>query len=492
MSVYMSEARQLPDFTVVDAEILKQRVLDDNDPLTQEAVTRSEYICYHCDAKVKPIAIGLYNPQTNNLYRKPPHFSLIKDELHTGNNCPTPKKTNNSEIDPTHKYLEKSPIETYPNRLSLDRLNLSNDKKSEPRDRVSIAHNKLSDSDNSDTRTAWTASSISPLVKHFLEPENRYLPLYIHDVNVNTYNRVFERIYFLENHNQDRLRIYFAQIIYTKISRINNQYTFFLTDGRFGKDKFTPTTMSTLVIDTSNWSSEDVEYLNKKIAEFKDKAKSLTKRKELKRGGSLPWIFFLGFASSENDLSRLLCNDLRLIELCITEKLNDISEIPPLDLQSSYNSDKPNPNKLILKKKNDKVNPDSTELSSQSTDIKDVNKSSLNEYKATQASNDVEMLVRHHDVSIFDHQTQTYSEPENTHESKSSQPDEDLLGQIHRRRRNDAYQRIDSALNNETRKIGARAKQQKRRRVLKEKAWKAVKDFTKPFIEKLMNFFRNL
>jgi hypothetical protein len=492
MTIQMSKARQLPDLTVVEAEILKQKVLDDNDSLTQNAVILEEYICYYCNARVKPIAIGLNNPLTNRPYIRPPHFSLPKDGSHVEADCDYLKQTNNSETDAERRYPEKNPIKTYPNRLSLDWLNLSDDKKSEARNRAHTSHNESSDSNNSNSSNDWAASSILPLVKHFLEPENRHLNLYIHGVNVSTYDKVFERIYFFRNYSRDRLRIYFAQLIYRKISIMNNQYTFFLTDGRFEKDKFTPTIMSTLVIDTSDWSSQDIKRLNEKIADFKDEARTLTNRRELKRGGALPWIFFLGFANSENSSPTLLCDNLRLIELCITKNLNNIPDIRPSDLQSLHDNDRPN--KPILKNKNDKLNSDSAESSSQSTDVQEVSESSLDDYEMTQTGDYVEPPIQQQrDVSIFDRQPRTYLEPDNTHESESSQPKEDPLGQM---QSSEIYQPIDNAPEeiHRIREMRTRAKQQKKRQGLGKKVWKTVKSvftgYVKPLIDQLMNFLR--
>jgi hypothetical protein len=487
MGIQMPKARQLRDRVVVDAAKLKERVLDDNDPLTEKEVRIKKYICRYCSAKVTPVAIGRINPQTNKPYENKPHFSLVSGQSHVKGYCEYRKQTNNSGTGAASKYPEESPIKGYPNssgypvveafyppagwgtkyvslsrefrksqyppnRLLLDWLNSSDDKKSEARNRAHTPHNESYDSNNSNTSSDWATSSISQLVKYFLEPENRHLPLYIPGVKVNTYDTVFERIYFPGNHNQSKLRIYFAQLIYSRFSRMSNKYTFFLTDGSFEEDNLTPIIRSELVVDTSDWSSQDIKHFDEKIITFKKHAIKLASMKKLKKGGFLPWIFFLGYANSENGLPRLLHDDLRLIELCITEKLNDLSELPPLGSKSSHDNNEPKPNKPILKKKNDKVNSDSAELSSQSTDVQEVSE------------------------SIFDRQAQTYSEPDNKHELELSRPNEDPLGQM-QRTHDEIHRRKE---------MRTRARQQKQIQVLGKRAWKAVKGV----FRQLMNFLR--
>lgn len=452
MARQMLKARRLPDLVVVDAEILKQQVLDSNDPLTQEAVYGAHYVCYYCEAIVRPFAIGL-NPSDEEFTRSP-QFSLLKHESHVEANCDYLKQTSNSETGSAREHSGGPPIKTYPNRLSLHWLNSSDDKKSEDRNRVYTSHNEFPDSDNSNYGRGLTVSSISPLVEHFLEPGNRCLRLCVRGANVNIYDmydRVFERICFSGNYNQSRLRIYFAQLIYSKISRMHNKYTFFLTDGRFENGESTPDVRSELVVDASSWSSQDIKHFKEKIATFERQARELTNKKELKKGQFLPWIFFLGYANPE-DGPKLLCDDLRLIELCITEKLNDISELPPLGSKSSHDNNEPKPNKPILKKKNDKVNSDSAELSSQSTDVQEVSE------------------------SIFDRQAQTYSEPDNKHELELSRPNEDPLGQM-QRTHDEIHRRKE---------MRTRARQQKQIQVLGKRAWKAVKGV----FRQLMNFLR--
>jgi hypothetical protein len=165
----------------------------------------------------------------------------------------------------------------------------------------------------------------------------------------------------------------------------------------------------------------------------------------------------------------LLRDNLRLIELCITEKLNDISELPPLDSKYSHDNNEPKPNKPILKKKNDKVNSDSAELSSQSTDVQEVSE------------------------SIFDRQAQTYSEPDNKHESEFSWPNEDPLGQMQRREKLEVFQPTPDEIYRR-KEMSSRARQRKQKQILGKKAWKVVKGvfigYVKPLIDQLMNFLR--
>jgi hypothetical protein len=315
---------------VVDASILKQCVMNADDPLTREHVMAGEYICYYCAAKVHPVAIGETNPQKNLPYRRPPHFSLFDGELHNESECLYFKRTNFSQTDPESEGSGHSPCMRYPNRLSLDWLN--------PLDQINpgIGNGtddpdfESTDPEGSPSYSNWTAQNISSLVNHFLQTENRNSRLYVPGIEVTTYDKVFEKFCFLEEFDQNKLRIYFSQIIYTKTSRTTNKiFTFLLTDGTYANESRIPTVKTKLVINASEWMPQDIKNLKEKIDSIKNLADELRGQDELQKGKSLPWIFFLGYAKPENDsYPKLLCDDLRLIELCITDKLNNIPDIP--------------------------------------------------------------------------------------------------------------------------------------------------------------------
>jgi hypothetical protein len=392
----MTQARLLSPsgLLIVDASILKQSVIDVDDPLTQENVIAGEYICYYCTAKVHPVAVGLQRPRTNILYTVSPHFALLDGELHVEKKCWYLKKTNLAETDPEREGSRYSPSVRYPNRLSLDWL--------APLDQNNPATGKGSpdpDSESTDPENPplysnWTAQNISSLVNHFLKVENRSLRLYVPGIKVTTYDKVFERFYFSQEFSQNKLRIYFSQIIYTKTSRkVGNIFTFFLTDGTYDSESRIPIVKATLVIDASKWMPQDIKNLKEKIDRIRESADKLRVQGELQKGKSLPWVFFLGYAKPENDLSpKLLCDDLRLVELCINNKLNDIPDVPPLwlyqdeHLDTQGNSNEHEQDKTSENETSERVEPEFLEDAIQGPQVRESSEQKSDEQEFTDVS----------------------------------------------------------------------------------------------------------
>jgi hypothetical protein len=505
----MTKARLLSQsgFLIVDASILKQSVMDVNDPLTQEDVSNGAYICYYCTAKVHPVAIGLRQPRTDEPYTFSPHFSLFDGESHIENKCSYLKRTNFSEIDHEREGLKRKPSERYPNRLSLDWLNPLKLIGLGTGDGIHDPDLESTDSGNSTLYSNWTAQNISSLVNHFLRSEDRHSRLFVPGIEVTTYDRIFEKTYFSENFTQDNLRIYFSQIIYTQTSRrIDNTYTFFLTDGTYDSNSRTPIVRAKLVLDAKNWMRRDIQSLRDKISGIKTSADELRGQGKLQKGKSLPWIFFLGYAESENDSSpRLLCDDLRLIELCVTDKLNDIPENPPyqgLQPEPLCDNNEPGLNEPTLDEENDGVNSGIAEPSSLNIEVLEVSESISDEYEHKPEPDRDELILNHpaqdtSDLVIPDlHQPESDIEPPVIPELEHLQLDKEPTLQVQHRPNPDKDLPINLR-DEEIHRIRAtrtKARQRKQRRILRKKAWKAAKSgfkkFVKPLIEQLVQFFR--
>jgi hypothetical protein len=514
----MSEARQVLEsgYLEVDADLLKQRVLDHNDPLDQKAVKDARYICYCCKTRVRPVAIGLYRPGTTRRYKNQPSFALYRNEFHE-EGCGYIKQTNDSEVDIDHEGVERIPLGRYPSRLSLDWLNLLNDINTGSGSRTHVFDVESNIWRDPNSTRDWAPSNIRPLVKHFLEPENRDHRLIVPNVDVKTYDRVFEKIYFVEDFIQNNLRIYFSQFIYSRISILNKIFTFLLTDGSYESDVGTPMVKLRLVVDARNWAEQDIRSLITKVFNLRDEAHQLRDKRELQKGKSLPWIFFLGFAKPKNGLPSLLCDDLRLIELCITDKLNDIPENPPyqkLQHEPFCDSNEHELNEPSLDEEDDRVNFGVTEPSSLNTEVRKVSESSFDEHELTdtgeyvesvlqQPEPDIDVLIINEPVQDISepvisepHQSEYDIEPPDIAELEHSQMDEEPTRQGQQRTRPDQDLPIDPSSEGvyTTRATRTKARRRKQRRILRKKAWKAAKSgfrkYVKPLIEQLIRFLR--
>lgn len=369
---------------VVDADILKQSIIDKNDPLTRQDVDNGSYICLYCDAKVHPAAIGFTKPGTDEEYRVSPYFSLYDGESHNEDECNYLKRNNSSGTNARDEGLERKPSERYPNRLSLDWLDPPKQEISGGRNGIHGENDHLPDSENSTLYSNWTTKSIAPLVNHFLPLQNRQSHLFVPGIEGTTYNKVFENLCFAENFDQKELRIYFSQIIYKKTSRtISNIFRFYLTDGTYDDNSHTPTVKAELVVDANKWMSRDIQELKSKILSITASADELRHQGNLKKGKALPWIFFLGYAKSENDSSpKLLADDFRLIELCVTEKLNDV----PMNVPSHSSQAEPSgsiddgneleQDELSLNETDKRVQPEPLSDETQGTQVQEINEPS--------------------------------------------------------------------------------------------------------------------
>jgi hypothetical protein len=377
---------------VVDADILKQSVIDKNDPLTQQDVINGSYVCLHCDARVHPAAIGLTKPGTNEEYCVSPYFSLYDGELHNEDECDYLKRINSSGVDPSDEALERKTTERYPNRLSLDWLDPLKQEFLGRGNGIHKQNNNLSNSRNSTLHSNWTAESIAPLVNHFLPFENRQSRLFVPGIEGTTYSRVFENLCFAEKFDQKALRIYFSQIIYKKTSRtINNIFRFYLTDGTYDNNSHTPIVKAELVVDTNKWMPRDIQELKFKISSITASADELRHQGNLKKGKALPWIFFLGYAKSENDSSpKLLADDFRLIELRVTEKLNNV----PMNVPSHSSQAEPSgsiddeneleQDELSLNETDRTVQPEPLSDETQGTQVQEINEPSSGSQNLTE------------------------------------------------------------------------------------------------------------
>ena len=326
------------EYQIIDASELRQWILNADDPLTEDIATNAwKYMCSYCNARVRPAAISKINPRTNSDYIVSPYFALCIGEVHDESVCSNVKENNSSERSPDPSRSGCNRCVRYPNRLSLDGLD------SQAQAGYGIGSRIHNPDRNLSLFGNWTAKQILSLVNHFLKIEGRSSRLYIPGIEETTYDKVFERAYFLENLNQDKLRIYFSQFIYKKTSRtINNIFTFFLTDGTYNAESNVPIIKETLAIDASSWMHQDIKNLKQKIRDIEASAEELKGEGKLQKGKSLPWIFFLGYMKPENGSSpKLLCDNFRLVDLRITDKLNDIPDVPPSWLFRSEFLDSP-------------------------------------------------------------------------------------------------------------------------------------------------------
>jgi hypothetical protein len=511
----MSEARQVlrSGNLEVNADILKQRVLDTTDTLTQQDVRNAIYICYCCNTRVRPVAIGLCHPGTTKRYKNKPHFALFKDEFHE-DGCEYLKQTSDSEVNIDSKRIERLRLDIYPSCLSLNWLN-SLGNTNNITGKGTYGFNIEEEWEDSNSFKDWAPSHIQPLVKHFLEHKNRSSRLIVPNVHVKTYDRVFERIYFIKNFTQSNLRIYFSQFIYRKIIIKNNVFTFFLTDGNYEKDSSTPVVRSRLVIDARHWKASNTRNLIEKISKLRIEANQLRCEGNLQKGKSLPWIFFLGYVCPENDSSpRLLCDDLRLVEICVTNKLNNIPEIPPYYLwqaehsNASDNSDDLELNDLSLGEEDNRVQSRPHEFDNlRSSEVQEIIEQSFDDHETTSIGDYVEPseLNLQRPALNVDFLETNHPEPDSL-EIDIGHPDslkldtqriDEVTRQTQRRVRTDEDLTINPR-SEEFQKIRApkpRPRKQKHRHTFMKKALTAVqrgiRNYVKPLIRKLIQFLKN-
>ena len=331
---------------IVDAARLKLKVLNPEDPLTQDDVYNEKYICISvgCGAKVKPIGIG-YGPRGKDKeFERGPWFALCSGEDHQPEKCDHKKRSNHSvqvdsnnpskndvELDEFKRISDARPLNNYPNKLSLDWLdregidtNASGQIENNSETSESRHSNNSSQLENDSTPKDWIVYKISPLVENFLNISAQDFFLFIPGIEVKTYGKIFQKVSFFNGYSQSKLRIYYTQIVANKIEFDNNSITFIFTDGSYVENKLKE--KSRIMIDTSGWVQSEFEIFYQKIIQLQNDLKTQTSDNNFYESNFLPWLFFLGYSKTEDNSSfSLLRESWRLVELCATDKLSDTS-----------------------------------------------------------------------------------------------------------------------------------------------------------------------
>ncbi|QUY45754.1 hypothetical protein [Acaryochloris marina] len=277
-----------------------------------------KYICPECDAEVRPYAIRpecIVNPRFR--------LKSQNDDPHR-ENCPIPiiVVQDDEDIDEDASEADNRPLCEYPNRLLLDSFDetsqdteITSQKRSQYDDRVQ---------NNLDTPKDRIVYSIHVLVEYFLESKCLEENLSIHGVKENTYGTVFKQIIDFEDPSLSRPRIYYSQVIYKNVGIFDDRIEFYLTDNGFDQEN-QPIKKSIVKLKISDWEELDRQKFLEKIERFKSGLYLKNKNKASGESRYHTWIFFLGVSSSENNSEfRLLRDSWKLVDLCITNKLDTL------------------------------------------------------------------------------------------------------------------------------------------------------------------------
>ncbi|MGR3279789.1 hypothetical protein ACSYAD_32550 [Acaryochloris marina NIES-2412] len=321
------ESPEDPDsWIIVDAADLKRRVTDENDILEQADVYHKDniYECKYCDAKVGPVAIGDTPINEDKPIERNPHFANRNGEFHDKEICDRGKEPKPSSRRTTKPDNDVIPLNGYPNRLSLAWLEPEKESlplgiSGKPKGFKAFIHN-------------WSPDKIFSLVTYFLKTLGKGLDLKIPGVDdARGYDRIFQEILFNKTNSLNKLRIYFAEIIYTEIQVREQSYTFYLTDGKRSMGESMPRKRAEITIDSGQWHPVDKHDFDIKVDRLIKDAKQARSKMKPGESKAIPILFFLGHSLSDDNSEFSLLADARkspgswkLVDLRVTNKLNEM------------------------------------------------------------------------------------------------------------------------------------------------------------------------
>ncbi len=307
-------ARDLSTLDEVLATVLLQRVIDDNDPLSEDDLKAMEFICLACNARMTTIAI---RPGMVVV----PHFR-VEDEHEAGCDVEGYEKLVKNRSKQSVSTSEGFPTR-YPVKLRLPSDREVVDRSESGQSEIATCGSTtsgISSKKEGSRKPNWTVTSLRPLVKHFIGFPNfkdRCISLLVPGVEVETYGQVFQRLKFKDNCCYENTRIYFGRLQYSvSVSFTNNYVVLPFAEGEWedvaGRKSLVKQYF--LKVNMTSWSKSKKQVLQR---EFEACIKQFKEKSRLDRAVR-PWLFFLGKQSLGSNEFQLLVDDHRLI-CCVTE-----------------------------------------------------------------------------------------------------------------------------------------------------------------------------